>query len=483
MNKVTILFLLLISCLQIEAAVNKSNDKDYVFVSVLGDDSNVGSSENKPLRTIAAAIKTGKDIKLKCGDVFYENVSLNGQNISSYGKGTKPKLCGWKYLTEAKWERYDGNIWRLDLSAESYTGRSKSSSEYLNDVGLIRNVDTGEIFGNKCQCLYKKDCMFKSNTPQMNTWLRYEMDFAQTSKYGKGILKGSDFKYLYLYFTKDPNKMNLAVSTFGNGMSASNSTIDGIAIEGFSCHGIAAGSNTKVINCDIDYIGGAQQVGYALWVRYGNGIEFWIGSSKENGYVANNTISHTFDCGTTIQGSGKVGAFPKNIIIEHNKIYNCRQAFEYFLRNDDKKSGEKYDCVECYFRNNICIDNGDNGFGCPESRDGHVLSYQFDYPASINIVNNTFVGGRQLLYINNPKNIHFGKGNVFYFTDGTTLWSNSKESIVYNGKDSSVANRKPDDKGIDLSGVRLVKVSHKKLERLKKRYTKMNIQKTNASTI
>lgn len=475
MNRLFLLLLLIITVSHQRLLAEVSTNQNLVYVSSSGDDLNDGYTIERPLKTISVAIRMGKkNIKLKCGDVFYENVVLNGLTIGTYGKGAKPKLCGWKYLTEAKWERYDGNIWRLDLSAEGYTGRTKSSSEFINDVGLIRNVDTGEIYGNKCQCLYKKDCTFKSSTPQMNTWLQKEMDFAQTSKYGKGNLKGSDFKYLYIYSTKDPSKMNLAVSTYGNGISASNSTVDGIAIEGFSCHGVAAGSNTKVINCDINYIGGAQQIGYALWVRYGNGIEFWIGSSKENGYVANNNISHTFDCGTTIQGSGKIGAYPKNIIIENNKIFNCRQAFEYFLKNDDKTTGEKYDCVDCYFRNNICIDNGNNGFGCPESRDGQVLSYQTDYPASIKIEGNTFVGGRQLLYINNPQNIRFGKGNVFYLTDGTILWSpyNSHDRIVYNSKDIAGMNKQIADKGIDFSGVRLVNVSAKKLEKLKKKYMK-----------
>lgn len=443
-------------------------ETDYVYVSNLGNDNNSGLTEDKPVKTISKALKLRKNILLRKGDVFYENITINGHNIGAYGKGKKPKLCGWKYLKNANWEKYGNNIWRLNLDTIGYTGRVKSSDPFHNDVGLIRNVDNGEIYGVKCQCLYKKDCIFKSTTAQMNTWLQHDMDFAQTSVYGKGKLKGSDFKYLYLYYSKDPNKLHLAVSTHGSGITADSATIDGISIEGFSCHGIAAGSNIKITNCDISYIGGAQQVGYQLWVRYGNGIEFYISRSKENGYVAHNNISHTFDCGTTIQGSDHLGAYPTNIVIEHNKIYNCRQAFEYFLRNNDKKTGKIYDCIGCVFRKNTCVDNGSNGFGTHETRDGQILSYQNDYVSSIKIEDNIFIGGPSLYFAIHPENIRFGKGNKFYLTEGTTLWSPYQASgrIKYYKKNISAIHKKLEDKKVDIKGVKLVRVSDKRLNRL-----------------
>ena len=445
-------------------------NKEVVYVSNSGSDNNSGLNTNAPLKTISKALKTGKNILLKRGDVFYENIILNGHNLGAYGKGDKPKLCGWKYLNNVKWEKFDNNIWRLNLDSSGFTGRVTSSDPYHNDIGLIRNVDTGEIYGVKCQCLYKKDCVFKSTTAQMNTWLQHDMDFAQTSVYGKGKLKGSDFKFLYLYYSKDPNKLHLAVSTHGCGITADSATIDGISIEGFSCHGIAASSNIKITHCDISYIGGAQQIGYQLWVRYGNGIEFYISRSKGNGYVAYNNISHTFDCGTTIQGSDHLGAYPKNIVIEHNKIYNCRQAFEYFLNNDDKNTGDKYDCIDCAFRKNICIDNGNNGFGTNETRNGQILSYQNDYVSSIKIEDNIFIGGPSLYFAIHPENIRFGKGNKFYLTEGTTLWSPYQASgrIKYYKKNISAIHKKLEDKKVDIKGVKLVRVSDKKLAKIKK---------------
>lgn len=439
-----------------------------VYVSNLGSDENDGHDRNHPLKTISAAIKTGKDIKLRSGDVFYESISLKGQNLSAYGKGAKPKICGWKYLNNAKWENIDKFIWRLNLESNDFSGRTDKTFPFLNDIGLIIDTKTGFLYGLKKQCLYKQDCVFKPANAHMNTWLKDEMDFAQTPNYGKNKLKSSDFNYLYLYSTRNPKEMNLAVSTYGNGITASNSVINGIAIEGFSCHGIAAGSNVKITNCEIKYIGGAQQVGYPLWVRFGNGIEFYISKITENGYVAHNSISYTFDCGTTIQGSKRIGEYPKNIIIEQNKIFNCRQAFEYFLNNDDPNTGENYDCVNCAFRNNICIDNGNNGFGLKEILDAHIISYQNDYISSIKIENNIFIGGSSLYFAIHPENIRFGKGNIYYVTEGTPILRPG-QIIYYKGGIKDVYN-KLKEKNVDAEGVRLVCVSNEKMKKLIKKY-------------
>lgn len=451
-----------------------TDNRPCVYVSNLGDDHNSGLSADKPLKTLAAAMRTGKDIKLKCGDVFYENVSLDGQNLSAYGKGKKPKLCGWKYLTGARWEHIDSNIWRIDLEDKGHTGRQTSGSPFFNDVGLIRDTQTGRIFGVKHQHVYQKDCTTEYGGAQTNTWLKNEMDFAQTPVFGRGKLQRSDFKYLYLYSSKDPNTMHLAVSTYENGVTAQNAVIDGIAIEGFGCHGVAANSNTTITHCEITNIGGSQQCGYVRWVRFGNGIEFYISQTKKNGYAAHNDISHTFDCGATIQASGAVGAYPENIIFENNKIHHCRQAFEYFMRNNDPKSGEKYDCRNCAFRHNLCIDNGHNGFGTTETRNVQILSYHSDYVASIVIEDNIFVGGGGLYFANHPEDVRFGKNNRFYLTEGTTLWTpyDGKDRIVYESRNLQNVKQRLAEKGVDIAGVKLIKVSGNRLRALERKFMK-----------
>ena len=72
-------------------------ETDFVYVSSSGNDNNSGLTEDKPVKTISKALKLRKNILLRKGDVFYENITLNGHNLGAYGKGDKPKLCGWKY--------------------------------------------------------------------------------------------------------------------------------------------------------------------------------------------------------------------------------------------------------------------------------------------------------------------------------------------------------------------------------------------------
>lgn len=420
------------------------NQKVYYVSSSQGDDSNDGTEE-KPLRSLSSSKipKSGCQVKLKCGDVFYEKLSANGNEYLSYGKGEKPIISGWKVLpkSKAKWiegrmksgkwvELKGTHIWRLDLTESVFEGRVNSSDSYENNIGLIMEVDTKKMHGHKCEFIFKEDCNDPHKHPQRNTFLKKNFDFAQSSKTG-GDVHPSNYRYLYMFLDHNPAQHELKFSTHGNGIFASNTNINGIRVEGFSCHGIACGSNVSISDCEIEYIGGAQQIDYPIWVRYGNGIEFYLAGTRKDGHVFNNRISHTFDCATTIQGSDRIGAVAKNIIIEKNIIKNCRQAFEFFLNNDDKKNHIQYDCEKCEFRDNVCIDSGENGFDSPEYRDTHILSYQKDHLSSVVIEKNIFIGGKGFYTAPNPHLIIFGK-NDFYYSDGAILWGsgNPHEEVL-----------------------------------------------------
>ena len=133
-------------------------------------------------------------------------------------------------------------------------------------------------------------------------------------------------------------------------------------------------------------------MGSPLWIRLGNGVEFYISITKRNGLVSNNTISHVFDCATTIQGSDYKDAWAENIVFEKNRISECRQAFEHFLNNNDSKTGQYLDYVNCRFVGNICVNNGDNGFSSPEKRDACILSYENGIDKNLEISGNVFFG-------------------------------------------------------------------------------------------
>lgn len=432
--------------------INKFISSECLYVSSSeGDDSNLGIDKRHPIKSISMARLFPKDLKLKCGDVFYGPVRLSRVSMSSYGKGPKPVLSGWKKLKHNKTQKYwqEGGgingkwvakkgtkIWRLDLSKDIFLGCIK---EFYcnNNIGLILNERTMEMYGKKCQYMYQEGRR-ESSYSQNDTWLKNNFDFYQSSKKGNDKVSAADFQYLYMYSDKDPNELDLSFSTYSTGITMNNATVDGIRVEGFGCHGFSCGSNVNIENCEIEYVGGSQQVGYPGWVRLGNGVEFYISISMKNGYVANNVISHTFDCAATIQGANYDNARASNIYFKNNKISKCRQAFEHFLNNKDTKKGGYVDYDDCGFIGNTCIDIGDNGFSAPELRDACILSYEMAGNKSVAISDNIFIGSN--LYCgtnfsgkigNNKIYIYEGQYLNYYHLkkDYKKLFPNSESSI------------------------------------------------------
>lgn len=437
-------------------SIKKFVTSECVYVSSSdGDDSNFGIDKSHPIKTISLARSFQKNIKLKCGDVFYGPVRLSGVSMSSYGIGSKPILSGWKkiqhdqkqnyweegVLYDGKWTQKKGShIWRLDLSKDIFKGCTQNFS-CSNNIGLIINENTKEMYGRKCQFLYQ-DGRHRNQYSQDGTWLEKNFDFYQCSKKGNENLTNNDFRYLYMFLDKDPNDLDLSFSTYATGVSLHNANVEGVRIEGFGCHGFGCGSNVRIENCEIEYIGGSQQVGYPQWVRFGNGVEFYISTSMKNGYVANNHISHTFDCATTIQGSNYDDANASNIYFENNNISNCRQAFEHFLNNKDTKNGGHVDYFNCGFINNVCFNIGDNGFSSPELRDACILSYESTGNKSIEISGNTFVGANYYCGTNFSNKIHDNK--IYLYDDQYLNYYHLKKNhrkILADSEDSKKAYR------------------------------------------
>ncbi len=428
--------------------INKTINARALYVSSSeGKIGNIGLSSDAPAKTIASVLHLRRDKKilLKSGDVFYENINCLDANVSlgSYGIGAKPILSGWKKIKKKNGAWQEGkinngvwiaekgtHIWRIDMEADLFEGRISGSPKFLNNIGLIIDKKSGKTYGRKVEFMYKSECTDSYSLEQHNNYLEHELDFFQTSK--TKSLNDTDYRYLYIYSTNNPSSFDLMFSTYGSGVVMNNSSIDNIQIEGFACHGIGAGSNVKITNCDIHYVGGAQHVSTNVWTRYGNGVEFYLSENKKNGYVANNRVSNVFDCGMTIQGNASHTLVAKDIVIERNVIDSCRQSFEFFLNDGDEKN--VMDCKNCYFRGNLCLNAGKNGFGCPERRDLHILSYQKNHKSTFVIENNLFFGGNGLYCAMFPNLIFFGKRNKYYFVDNAILWSQGfrgKNMIAY----------------------------------------------------
>lgn len=70
----------------------------------------------------------------------------------------------------------------------------------------------------------------------------------------------------------------------------------------------------------------------------------------------------------------------------------------------------------------------------------------------LKIENNIFVGGTSLYFAIHPENIHFGKGNVSFLTEGTTLWSpyQANGRIKYSSNNIKDVRKKLIGKGVDI---------------------------------
>lgn len=355
-----------------------------VYVSSsLGSDKYSGQSEDVPFKTIAKALTLSCDIKLKAGDVFYETVDLKGKTLTRYGEGTNPMLCGYKRIKRHNWEKVEEHIWKIKLSDDNYTGYITNGSTISNNIGCLHEYDKDLIHGRKVQ--FRKE-------------LKENWDIWQTERYDSQV-SSSEFDWLYLYYSGNPNILKIEFSVYDTALRIENSVIDGIDIVGFG-FGIAGGPKSIIRNCKIDAIGGRIQIGAKEYICYGNGIEFYINRNIHNCLVENCTISRCYDCAVTIQGSDGGQATPRNIVIKHNLIFDCCQAWEDFLRNDNNVVYEN-----CRFENNTILNSGNtSGFGYPESRFKfcHVLGNNTMGDKGMIIRNNTFVGGNW--HCGNPYN-------------------------------------------------------------------------------
>lgn len=370
--------ILLLMCLQLCVTTACAESNVYYVSTTDGKDGNNGLSIHSPVARVSdIKQKDGVIVRLKCGDVFFENISgFKNSTIESYGKGEKPVLCGFKVLKNAEAWKYDNTkrLWILDLEEQNNFVGIKATG-FENNIGCIYDSRKNKLYGRLLDQI---------------TDLKADGDFYTSSVCDSKVAKAEDFHFLYLRYSGNPATLgNLCFATRKSGVaSMTNCTIKDIAVVGYAVHGMCALNKCTVENCDLDIIGGAIQIGKCPWVRFGNGIEFYITNNPiGNTMVSGCRISRTFDCGATIQGTGDAMGDAKNIRFTNNHFVYCRQAFEHFMQSN----GNPALYVNCMFDNNLVFMMGDNQFCCPEIRDAAVLSYELQ-DKSCNIMNNTFYG-------------------------------------------------------------------------------------------
>ena len=152
MSKIVILGLLLLL-----AVLYPGQAATYYVSSSSGSDSNPGTRK-APLRTLGALgaeRKTGSTILLKAGDIFFEPFSgCTDCTISSYGKGRKPIICGFRIQKDAgSWVETEKGIWRLDMSRDEdfygFPHGTVGKKQYFGNIGCLWTPEDNRITGNR----------------------------------------------------------------------------------------------------------------------------------------------------------------------------------------------------------------------------------------------------------------------------------------------------------------------------------------------
>ena len=391
-----------------EVYAAKASGVAYVSSST-GNDGSDGRSMTSPLKSISKAVSIADTLYLKAGDTFYGAVDFKTKVVDRYGKGADPVICGFRYIVRPNWEKVGENLWHISLKDDCYEGVDDSSNSRVNNVGCIYDCKADVVYGCKLQ---EKDKLAE------------DWDYWQTSSFATSEVNDSTFNELFLYLSKDPNDMQLAFSSGTSGVKLNNGSLSNVKIMGFGIHGITGGSKATVRNCTIDVIGGSIQVGYSKYTRLGNGIEFYVSSNITGSLVEGCTISRCYDCGVTIQGSGKEQAKPSDITIRRNYIHDCCQGWEDFLRNGETDLFEN-----CVLSENLLVDNGSKvafGYGDGRFKYCQVLGNNTMGVRGMIIRENVFINGNYYcsgLY-NKEYKSNVWEGNVCYIQRGQFILSN-----------------------------------------------------------
>lgn len=181
---------------------------------------------------------------------------------------------------------------------------------------------------------------------------------------------------------------------------ASYVTYEGLALRYGGAHGIGGGDthHITVRECDISYIGGADQFGGGKRVRFGNGIEFWAGA--HDNLVEWCRLWEIYDAALTNQNMGNPSR-QMDITYRYNTVWNSEYSFEYWNRPATSKTSR------IAFIHNTCLGAGHGWSHAqrPDPSGRHLCFYASEAEESeILVANNLFIEAT---------------GNAFYAPDWT----------------------------------------------------------------
>lgn len=300
------------------------------YVSNNGDDSNNGTSESTPWKTIAKVtgsnLNPGDGILFKRGDTWVLSNSISPKIGTSsayvvygaYGTGEKPILTAAIDKNSVNdWTEYSTNKWQTSMPGSekrmshiSVNGKASSQLVYGNNIaGLTAQGEHCHNESTGVTTIYSV-----GNPANYYSDIKVVPRIEAFSLHGKSWFIIDGLHLTHLHF----------------GMYGANVY------------------NFKIRNNEISWIGGSIFAGQEK--RYGNGIEIW--GNQGNGEIYFNKIWQCYDAGVTSQFQDVGSSHMSNISVHHNIFYQNGAAYEYFNRSDDGSS------TNMRIENNVMFDAG-----------------------------------------------------------------------------------------------------------------------------
>ena len=302
------------------------------YVSPTGNDSNNGTSQATPWKTIdkvnSSSLSSGSYVCFERGGIWRNAalVTKAGVTYTAYGTGAKPILCGSPEngAVSSKWKRASGvvDVWY-------YVG-----SDAWKDVGTLVFND-GEAYAAKI----------------VRKWVDGQVyDFTNNRSFSNGYKDLTDdlsffhdvggTGLLYLCSEENPGLRfrSIEFNVAGNLVSVNGTndvTVTNIAFRHGGSHGVGANGtylkNLTVKDCTFEWIGGSvHRVNDNHETRFGNGVEIYGGC--ENYTVEHCWFDQIYDAAVTHQysGVGNTVYNAKNVKYLNNVIEHCVYSIEYF---------------------------------------------------------------------------------------------------------------------------------------------------------
>ncbi|MEO6453065.1 MAG: Ig-like domain-containing protein, partial [Ginsengibacter sp.] len=490
--------------------VNYAQAKNYYFSGVTGDDSRTSLQAQNPstpwktltkLNSFFASVNPGDSVLLKRGETFYGLININNKSgtatspivIGAFGTGNKPIITGlktlstWTSVGNGIYESYNSSL-DTSLNMVLLDGDEQQIGRYPNTDAAFggylyfeTHVDSTSVIDNeftaatnywsgaqivvrqrrwildRAKILSHTGTRIKhtpiSGAPYDNYGYFIQDHIKTLDKFGEWYYNPATKKVSMYFGSNSPTSYLVQAAAIADVVYtnwASYIVFDNLVIKGANMNGfnIYAGSNSSVINCDIQFSG---INGVEVWGNHpyftiegstisnsnNNGIE--LGYS-DNAIVRNNKITNTSmfaGLGQSGDGNGiAIHKIDKGTIIEFNEIRNTGYTPIYFsgdsvtIKNNyiDSFCSVKDDGAGIYTYGgttnvtrygrkvigNIVLNGVGAGNGTDDvSKKASQGIYMDGNASGVEILNNTISNVNRGLYLHNSRNT-ITKDNTLY---------------------------------------------------------------------